>query len=236
MYQQFLSRAEPGCIVFMLDRSESMRRPWAGSRMTMAEGVARALNKILIELCVKCIKESGGAPRDYVHIGIFGYGYRPSDRGQGVESALGGALRGRGIVPIQELARSPLALVEEPSTDPYRPGSRMPIWVEPVAGYQTPMCEAFETVGRLVHLWTKEHRTSFPPLIVNVTDGECSQLTYRGANLQTWAERVMSVSTTDGPALGVQRVRLTRREQTGDLAAVHPGGPPPPRARPFRNQ
>ena len=44
MYEQSISRKRPGCIVFLLDRSDSMSRPWGGSRETLAQGAARAIN------------------------------------------------------------------------------------------------------------------------------------------------------------------------------------------------
>ena len=92
MYQQTFSRSTPGCIMFLIDRSDSMRQPWGNSGLTLAEGAARAINKILLELCVKSTKEQGGALRRYFYVGIYGYGLCPSTGGEGVESALPGSL------------------------------------------------------------------------------------------------------------------------------------------------
>ena len=60
VYEQSFSRSAPGCIVFLIDRSDSMQQKWTSSGTTLAEGAARAINKILLELCVKATKETVG--------------------------------------------------------------------------------------------------------------------------------------------------------------------------------
>jgi hypothetical protein len=94
--------------------------------------------------------------------------------------AFGGKLAGRKIVPIQDLASNPLGvrklmkkqydgaggLVEVPVEVPY--------WFEPVANADTPMCEALRVAKGIVEDWIKEHPKSFPPIVINVTDGEAT--------------------------------------------------------------
>ena len=88
-YDMQIDRANPGCIVFLVDRSDSMQEQWAGSGMSLAQGAAAAINKVLLELCVKSTKEQGGALRCYFYIGAYGYGLCPSNGQEGVESASG---------------------------------------------------------------------------------------------------------------------------------------------------
>ena len=201
MYQQALSRRDPGCIIFLIDRSDSMKSNWAGTGMTLAEGAARAINKILLELCIKATKEAGGAMRTYFYVGCYGYGFCPSNGGEGVESALPGGLGPRGIVPLPELAASPLEVRDEPSVDATQSSSRVPIWVEAHSGWRTPMCEAFALVGAHVYEWAAAFPQSFPPIIINLTDGMVTDSPYEGAGLAEWASRLTSIRTTDGPAL-----------------------------------
>ncbi len=85
MYQQTFSRTTPGCIMLLVDRSDSMKQQWGNSGLTLAEGAARAINKLLLELCVKSTKEHGGAMRRYFYCGILGYGFCPGTGGEGVE-------------------------------------------------------------------------------------------------------------------------------------------------------
>jgi hypothetical protein len=201
MYQQTFSRSTPGCIVFLVDRSDSMRQQWAGSGLTLAEGAARAINKILLELCVKSTKEQGGALRCYFYVGIYGYGLCPSTGGEGVESALPGPLAARGIVPLPELADHPIAIREEPSVDALPTASKLPAWVDPYHGFRTPMCQAIATAGAHLYEWANAFPQSFPPIVINITDGMVTDSPHEGADLGEWAQRLAAIQTGDGPAL-----------------------------------
>lgn len=201
MYDQTFSRQNPGCIVMLLDRSESMATQWRNSGMTLADGAARAINRILFDLCMRSTKEVGGAVRDYFHVLVLGYGARPVAGGEGVESAFGGSLTGRGITSLPELASAPLAIREEPTVDATAVRTRMPVWVEPVSGYRTPMCEAIAVAGAHIFEWIETHSNSFPPIVINITDGLVTDSPYEGADLAEWANRLTTMETLDGPSL-----------------------------------
>jgi hypothetical protein len=201
MYQQTFSRQTPGCIVFLVDRSDSMQAPWGNTGLTMAQGAARAINRILLELCIKSTKEQGAPLRCYFYVGIYGYGLRPSNGQEGVESALPGPLAARGIVPLPELADNPIAIREEPSIDPSPVRSRVPVWVEGYHGCRTPMCEAIALAGAHVFEWAKAFRRSFAPIVINLTDGMVTDEPYQGESLAGWASRLTSIETDDGRAL-----------------------------------
>jgi hypothetical protein len=201
MYEQAFSRTTPGCIVFLVDRSDSMKLRWAGTDTTLAQGAARAINKILLELCVKSTKEQGGALRCYFYVGIYGYGLCPGTGGEGVESALPGPLAGRGIVPLPDLAEHPIAIREEPSVDALPAPSRVPAWIDPYHGWRTPMCQAIATAGAHLYDWATAFPASFPPIVINITDGMVTDSPYEGADLGEWSRRLTSIQTADGPAL-----------------------------------
>lgn len=201
MYEQELSRRNPGCVIFLIDRSDSMKAAWAGTSMTLAQGAALAINKILLELSIKSTKESGSAMRSYFYVGCYGYGLSIRTGAEGVESILPGGLAGRGIVPLPELAAAPLAVREQPSVDPMASPARAPVWVEPQHGHRTPMCEAFALVGAHVYEWAAAFTNSFPPIMINLTDGMVTDSPYQGVDLGVWASRLRSVQTSDGPAL-----------------------------------
>src|SRR4051795_857556 len=111
MYEAQISRTNPGCIVFLIDRSESMARPWAGSPgLTMAEGAAEAVNKVLYELCLKCVKEPGAPPRGYFVVGVFGYGRSAVAADDRVAPPLGGQFSGLPLVSLSERATHPVAV------------------------------------------------------------------------------------------------------------------------------
>ena len=201
MYQQSFSRHRPGCIIFMVDRSDSMKADWAGTGTTLADGAARAINKILLELCIKSIKEQGAPMRLYFYVGIYGYGLCPRTFGEGVESALPPQLAHRGIVPLPELADHPLAVREEPSVDRMAGPSRAPVWYEAAHGWRTPMCAAVSLVGSHIREWTAACPDSFPPIVLNITDGMVTDSPYEGVDLAGWADRLTRVGTRDGGTL-----------------------------------
>ncbi len=180
-----------------------MERPWGRSGLTLAHGAARAINKVLLELGVKSTKKPGEPMLHYFDIGVFGYGLCPATNTEGVESALArlNGIGDRGIVPLPEVARSPIAVREEPSLDLGAPPSRVPVWVEPAFGYRTPMCEAIAVAGAHVYDWVNKNPDSFPPIVINITDGLVTDSPYEGAPLPEWANRLSTIATSDGPAL-----------------------------------
>jgi hypothetical protein len=177
-----------------------MKQTWGNSRETMAEGAARALNETLLELLFTSQGEPGKA-RHYFDVGIFGYGLRPVAGGEGVEPAFGGKLAGQPLVALPDLRDNPIAVRETPSVDAGAPPSRVPVWVEPVYGHRTPMCQAVAVAGAHVYEWARAHPDSFPPIIINITDGMVTDSPYEGAGLDEWAQRLVNIQTSDGPSL-----------------------------------
>lgn len=199
MYEEAITRAKPGCVVFLLDRSDSMGRDWANNE-SLAEGAARVLNSILLEMCIRARKGPGNTYH-YFDVGIFGYGLRPAAGGQGVESAFGGGLKGADLVALPDLAANPLGMREVASQDLGGLAVQSQYWVEPVHGMMTPMCEAVAVAGQQVFDWVQTHPESFPPIIFNITDGWVTDSPYDGATLEEWAARLTGLGTQDGQAL-----------------------------------
>jgi hypothetical protein len=199
MYQRAISSKNPGCIVFLLDRSDSMSQEWRGGAETLAEGAAAVINDSLMKLCLRSARKLSGIAH-YFDVGVFGYGLRPVAGGEGVESALGGKLQGRPLVALPDLGDNPLTL-RKVSPHAWATTGRVPVWVEPVHGYRTPMCEAIAVAGGHVYEWASAHTDSFPPIIINITDGVATDSPYEGASLEEWAKRLTSIQTSDGPVL-----------------------------------
>jgi hypothetical protein len=225
VYQQSISRRDPGCIVFLLDRSDSMRAPWAGTGLTLAQGAAQAINEILFALGVQSTKEFGAAMRRYFYVGAVGYGLQVSDGGEGVESAWGGPMAGRGIVPLPELIDNPVAIRDHSTVD--RSAARLPEWILPANGYRTPMCQAIAMAGAQIYDWVQEFRSSFPPIVINITDGLVTDSPYQGAGLQEWANRLTGISTGDGRVL-LLNVFLSPVRAPAVWFPVGAGNLPPP--------
>jgi len=71
-----------------------------------------------------------------------------------------------------------------------------PIYVEPVAANGTPMCQALQVAYEILEGWITDHPTSFPPTVINITDGEASD----GSPLIS-AQALRGLATSDGATL-----------------------------------
>jgi hypothetical protein len=187
-YTAEISRANPTCFLFLIDQSESMRERIGGGDVPMAkaDAVADAVNRLLSELTIKCAKEEG--VRDYFHVGVIGYGAK-------VAPAFGGALAGQALVPLSKVAAQPARLEERE-----RPNGggvvKFPTWFSPVAYGDTPMCSALTFTHDVVGKWLAEHPGSFPPIVLNITDGESTDGNPTGP-----AEAVRELMSADGNTL-----------------------------------
>jgi len=63
------------------------------------------------------------------------------------------------------------------------------------------MCQAISVAGSHIYDWVGAHPNSFPPIVINITDGLVTDSPYEGADLTEWAQRLVSIETNDGPLL-----------------------------------
>jgi hypothetical protein len=194
-YSAEISRLNPTCFVFLVDQSGSMADAVGNSSGSVrkADQVADVINRLLSDLSIRCAKEEG--VRDYFHVGLIGYG-------GSVSSAFRGQLGGRDLVPLSEVALSPARLESRSKKVPDGAGGlveqtvKFPVWVDPVAQGGTPMCEALRRSTKLLGQWLEQHRGSFPPVVLNVTDGESTD-----GDPSDAARDLQTLSSADGNAL-----------------------------------
>jgi hypothetical protein len=187
-YSAEISRANPTCFLFLIDQSKSMRGPMGGGQgKTRAEAVADSLNHLLYTLTLRCVW--GQSVLDRFHVGVIGYG-------NSVEPALGGGLAGRELVPISELARSPLRVETRPNPTPGGGQARFPVWFDPVGDGKTPMCAAFNRASALISSFVMDHPNCFPPVVLNLSDGEAND-----GDPEVPAGRLRQLASTDGAVL-----------------------------------
>jgi hypothetical protein len=193
-YTAEISRTNPTCFLFLIDQSESMSDSFpAIPGRKKSDGVADAINRLLQTLALRCSKGEG--IRDYFHVGVTGYGDR-------VAPALGGALVGKGLVPISDVANNPLRV--EQRTKKVEDGAgglvdqtfRFPVWFEPVAKGGTPMCEALEQAQQLVGEFIRRCPGCFPPIVINITDGDATD-----GNPEPASETLRALAGDDGNVL-----------------------------------
>ncbi len=74
--------------------------------------------------------------------------------------------------------------------------AEFPVWVEPVSNGPTPMRGALGLAQDALTSWVSDHTTSFPPTLVNITDGEVTD-----GNPLPVAEALREIETSDGQVL-----------------------------------
>lgn len=194
-YSAEISRTNPSCFLFLIDQSASMEDPFGGgeSKRKKADAVADAINKLLQNLVIKCAKSEG--VRDYYHTGVIGYG-------ENVGPAFSGSLAGKEMAAISEIASTPARIEERTKKVDDGAGGlleqrvKFPIWFDAVAKNGTPMCKALARAKDILIAWIAEHPDSFPPIVINITDGESTD-----GDPTEFAEDLTSLATTDGNVL-----------------------------------
>jgi hypothetical protein len=194
-YTAEISRTNPSCFLFLIDQSGSMDDPFGAgeAQRKKADGVADAINRLLQNLVIKCAKSEG--VRDYYYAGVLGYG-------SSVGPAFAGSLSGKGLTSISEIADNPARVDERTKRVDDGAGGildqsvKFPIWFDAVARGGTPMCEALRRAETILSTWVADHPDCFPPIVINITDGESTD-----GDPITAAEAVRCVSSNDGETL-----------------------------------
>lgn len=191
-YHAEISRTNPTCFLFLVDHSTSMQDPVMGipENPKKSEFVANAINKVLQSLIVSASKDL--EIRNYYQVGIIGYGFE-------VKSLWAGGLRDQKLAWIDDIYKNPLRIEERIIKDVDENGdeiefvTKFPVWVEPVSKGQTPMCSALNMAVDVLKEWVAEHQESFPPTVINLTDGESND-----GDAKKFAEELKSITTNDG--------------------------------------
>lgn len=198
-YEQSWCVDYPGCAIFLLDRSKSMDDPFVGESLARGQqlknAVATILNKTIKRIADACRR--GTEIRRRVDIAVIGYG------AGGVRSALPPNFGNQDLVSIADLMDHPLK-VDTRQKEIYHPETgevemrdeKFPVWVVAEADNGTPMCAALQKAVAIAESWISTHQKSFPPMVINITDGEAND-----ADPRPPAEEFRRLCTDDGNAL-----------------------------------
>jgi hypothetical protein len=220
MYSAQITRANPTCIVLLIDQSGSMSDPFRGdASLKKSDFVAEVVNHTLHDLVIRCTKTE--EVRKYYYISVIGYGTR-------VGSAFGGPLEQRRLASIAEVADYPLQVKSSYKKVPDGTGGwveipvRFPVWVHPAAAGKTPMCEALAQVTTILQSWLSEHPSGFPPTVLHLTDGESSD-----GDPSQIGQQIMSLKTDDGSVMlfncHISSRRNSKIEYPADEASLPDG-------------
>lgn len=186
-YKALVTRKAPAAMILLVDQSGSMGDVWSGGG-TKSVGVAESINNLLQSLVFLSVRNRGDI-YPYFDVAVLGYG------GNGKNAV-------RSLLPDTTLA-DPIRSIDKIYTHAKIEKStrngiaeERSVWVKPHYGGQTPMCEAIINATRILAPWVKAHADSFPPIVMNVTDG----LSTDGAP-QIAARDLLSLKTNDGSVL-----------------------------------
>ena len=197
-YAADISRNNPGCFLFLIDQSASMGGPLGGQlELQKMDGAADAVNRILDAISQRC--SQGMDVRDYFHVGIIMY---TTDSGNpDVQSALPGTSSKAPFLTISQVVDA--ATVEDRQVkEPDGAGGlvevtrKFPVWLRPEAKWGTPMCEALSVASDALHDWIVDHPSSYPPMMISVTDGAATD-----GDPVPPAQEIMAMETNDGNVL-----------------------------------
>ena len=195
MYTAEISRDKPSCFLFLIDQSGSMADSFGAGEggKRKADALADAINRLLQNLVLKCARSEG--VRDYYHVAVIGYG-------DSVGPAFSGPLAGRDLVPISEVANLPARIEERARKVEDGAGGlvdqmvKFPIWFDPRASGGTPMCAAITQAHSLMESWLIQHPDCFPPIVINISDGEPTD-----GDPTSLGDKLRAVSSIDGNVL-----------------------------------
>lgn len=197
-YSQSITREHRTAFLLLLDRSGSMRERvlFDGHEVTKASAVAETANRFLFELVERARRSDG--VRDYYDIAVLSYS------GDTVESLL---TERPEFISVSELARR---RTEQSvwSREHELPGGGhtimttvVPRYILPYAEGRTPMFEAMDEACVMLRRWCGNPRNaeSFPPVVLNITDGEFSDCGEE--ELVDISRSIRSLGTADGNVL-----------------------------------
>lgn len=194
-YSAEISRTNPSCFLFLIDQSGSMSDPFGGaqSSQTKAQIVADAINRFIDSLGVRCTKGEGIL--NYFDIGVIGYGEK-------VGSAFTGNSSSQILHSIGTIYPNPNRMeksIEQQMTGRGKTEDvevNFPVWFDPKSGGGTPMCAGLRQAYNALEEWSNKHPDSFPPTVMNITDGESGD-----GDPTNEANKIKQLGTSDGKVL-----------------------------------
>jgi len=172
-----------------------MAEPFGGGEIetSKAQAMADAINRSLDTLVARCAKGEG--VMRYFQVGVIGYG-------SAVGPAFGGELKDQELVWIDEIANNPLRVEERIKKVPDGTGGlvemsvKFPVWFDSITDNGTPMSQALWQAHTIIEGWVNQHSTAFPPVVINITDGESTD-----GDPYPASEAIRELQTDDGNVL-----------------------------------
>jgi len=193
-YSRLIGVPTPGLVLILVDQSSSMDEPAGRTHpgepaSSKAEMAAAAVNNVIYDLQRSC--QAGSRIKDRCFVGVITYGER-------VDYVLGGW-----ISQVADAHTTSGARERSNGGPAGHAGREQTVWIEPRASGGTPMDVAFDDAYAVSSSWIADHIRCFPPVVINITDGDPNDLQHGGdgSRTQAAARRLMSLASDDGNLL-----------------------------------
>jgi uncharacterized protein YegL len=198
-YQKQVGTPHPGLFIILIDQSGSMNAAFENGK-SRAEVAALAVNRCIQSILQRCkVMEQ---TKDRCFVVVIGYGaptVNPKAAGQSAYLIVGGKISEVEKQMIRTDVIRKAAKVSD-GAGGLIDGEKvinLDIWVEPYVEGNTPMGEAFMKAEEFASKWVLEHPDNFPPVVINVTDGEPND----PDAAEKAARTLKNVATSDGNLL-----------------------------------
>lgn len=200
-HNAIVTRNTPSAFVYLLDISGSMSENilFEGENMTKNDALNKIVNTTIHETILRC--RNYDKYNDYFDIAVLGY------QGDIVSNLLEPYTGKEGFSTINEIINSPIDTKTYNYTRTKPDGTNFIsqrnitqyIKTEPYG--TTPMRKALEYTHSLLQKWVAEHkgRKCFPPVVINITDGEMSDATER--EMVNASQKIKRLATENGNVL-----------------------------------
>jgi hypothetical protein len=183
MYGQQLSTVNPGLILILVDQSGSMRTKYADS--SKADFAALAVNRVIGEIIQACT--AGEDVKDRCHVGAIGYGSKAELLF--IESASQLATNTDVINIPKRISDGAGGFIEVSQV--------LRVFVPSVTKGSTDMAGAFQLAYQGVSKFINHFPNSFPPIIINITDGEPDNM----EETKKAVQELQGLQTSDGSVI-----------------------------------
>ncbi len=177
IYRKSWSRQNRGLLIFLLDQSGSMQQQLEIDNQTYTNGqmATAALNNLIVSVIHNTPPDADrGGLKDYCDVLVLGYGdavtgLLADSKGMPISIRnLAANPKGRKSVLVQRFDRLQQKIIQVKEEQPY--------WIDYTADSRyTEMAKALQRAYRVIQDWlaadANRHK-SFPPIVINITDGE----------------------------------------------------------------
>ena len=162
MYDQKVTSQDPTLVIILIDQSTSMDRIMAQNESetyrvsTMAKIVT---DNLLYTVLRKTMR--GTSIKNYVDFAVIGYG-------TSIHSAIPHVNLEEFPINIERLKKEAQKI--DTTGDELVPRAKR-TWVEERSDGLTPMVAALKEARKIIEKWIPNHKSSYPPTVINLTDG-----------------------------------------------------------------